>query len=63
MAARKDFEEERDKIVKGLEEAYRRLVLYKIQKKSPLVISQNGKIIEVPPNEISPTTLYKRALK
>lgn len=54
------FKEERDKIVKGLEESYRRLVEYKKQKKSPLIVSKNGEILEIDPNKILPTTLYKR---
>lgn len=54
------FKEERDKIVKGLEESYRRLVEYKKQKKSPLIVSRNGEILEIDPNKILPTTLYKR---
>jgi hypothetical protein len=63
MATGKDFEEERDKIVKGLEEVYRRLVLYKIEKKSPFVISRKGKVVEVDPNEMPRTIRYKRAIK
>ena len=50
----------RDKIFLGLEEAYRRLVEFKKQKNSPLVISRNGKVVEVDPHEVSPTITYKR---
>lgn len=60
METKNKFREERDKIVKGLEETYRRLVEYKKQKKSPMVVVRNGEIVEVDPNEILPTTLYKR---
>lgn len=56
------FKEERDKIVKGLEEAYRRLVVYKKQKNSPLIVSRNGKVLEIDPNEIQPTVTYRRKL-
>ena len=52
--------EERDKIVKGLEETYRKLVEYKKKMKSPLVILRNGKIEEVDPNDVLPTIFYKR---
>ncbi|MEX2231915.1 MAG: hypothetical protein WD824_07140 [Cyclobacteriaceae bacterium] len=62
MDRSKYFKEERDKIVKGLEEAYRKLVEFKRQKNSPMVISRNGEIIEVNPNEILPTTVYKRKI-
>lgn len=46
------------KILRGLELAYEKMVKFKKQKKSPLVVSRNGKIIKIPPNEIPPTTLY-----
>lgn len=60
MGTKEHFKEERDKIVKGLEETYRRLVEYKKQKKSPMIVVRNGKIVAVDPNEIEPTTVYKR---
>lgn len=62
MEKSKYFKEERDKIIKGLEEAYRKLVEFKKQKNSPMVVSKNGEILEINPNEILPTTLYKRKL-
>ena len=62
MESNNKFKEERDKIVKGLEEAYRRLVEYKKQKNSPLVVSRNGEVLEIDPNEIQPTVTYKRKL-
>ena len=60
MATKEQLKEERDKIVKGLEETYRRLVEYKKQKNSPMVVLRNGEIVEVDPNEVPPTTVYKR---
>jgi len=60
MVNRKEHKEERDKIVKGLEETYRRLVEFKKQKNSPLVVSRNGEVVEIQPNDIPPTTIYKR---
>ena len=60
IATKEQLKEERDKIVKGLEETYRRLIEYKKQKKSPMVVIKNGKIVEIDPNEMQPTTLYKR---
>lgn len=62
MESNNKFKEERDKIVKGLEEAYIRLVEYKKQKNSPLVVSRNGEVLEIDPNEIQPTVTYKRKL-
>jgi hypothetical protein len=46
------FKEEREKITKGLEEVYRRLIEFKKQKNSPLVISRDGEVLEIDPNEI-----------
>lgn len=60
MVTKEQLKEERDRIVKGLEETYRRLVEYKKQKKSPIIMVRNGKIVAVDPNEVLPTTLYKR---
>lgn len=62
MGTKEQLKEERDKIVKGLEETYRKLIEYKKQKKSPMIVVRNGKIVAVDPNEILPTTLYKRNL-
>jgi hypothetical protein len=60
MGTKEQLKEERDKIVKGLEETYRRLVLFKKEKNSPMIVLREGKITEVDPNDILPTTLYKR---
>ena len=60
METKDKLKEERDKIVKGLEETYRRLVEYKKQKNSPMIVVRNGKIEAVDPNEVPPTTLYER---
>lgn len=60
MGTKEQLKEERDKIVKGLEETYKKLVSQKKQKKSPMIVVRNGKIEAVDPDEISPTTLYKR---
>jgi len=60
MGTKEQLKEERDRIVKGLEETYRKLIDYKKQKNSPMIVLRNGKIEAVDPNEILPTTLYKR---
>ncbi len=49
---------ENQKILKGLEMAYEKMVKFKRYKNSPLVVSENGKIIEIPPDEIPLTTTY-----
>lgn len=61
METKEELKEERDKIVKGLEETYRKLVLFKKEKNSPMIILVDGKITEVDPNDIAPTTVYKRS--
>lgn len=39
----------RDKIVKGLEKVYERLIEFKKEKNSELVIMQEGKIVKIKP--------------
>lgn len=60
METKEQLKEERDKIVKGLEETYRKLVLFKKEKNSPMIVMREGKITAVDPNDMLPTTLYKR---
>ena len=60
METKEQLKKERDKIVKGLEETYRRLVIFKKQKNSPIVVIKNGEITEIDPHKVLPTTLYKR---
>jgi hypothetical protein len=52
--------ENRDKILKGLEEAYRKLIEFKKYKKTPMVIGKDGKVIEIPYEKIKTTanTVY-----
>lgn len=61
MGTKDQLKEERDRIVKGLEETYRKLVEFKKSKKSPMIVVRNGKIVEVDANEVLPTTSYKRS--
>lgn len=60
MGTKEQLKEERDRIVKGLEETYRRLVEYKKKMNSPMIVIRNGQIVSVDPNEIQPTTSYER---
>ncbi len=46
------------KILRGLELAYERMVEFKKYKKTPLVVWQDGKIVEIPYDQIPPTTKY-----
>lgn len=59
MDQKGSLQELRNKIIYGLEEAYRKMVIYKKQKNSPLIVSRNGKVVEIPPDDIPPTTSYK----
>lgn len=52
---------ERDLIVKGLEKAYIKMLEFKKQKNSPLIISRNGQVEAVNPNEMPPHVHYKRS--
>ncbi len=61
MGIKEQLKELEDKISKGLEEAYRKMVEFKKQKKSPLIVSRNGVIIEIKSEEILPTTKAKNS--
>lgn len=61
MGIKEQLKELEDKISKGLEEAYRKMVEFKKQKNSPLIISRNGEIVEIKAEEISPTTKAKKS--
>lgn len=58
MDKKEELLEDSKKLVLGLERAYQKLVEFKRYKKSPLIVSRNGKVIEIPPEEIPPTTTY-----
>jgi len=62
LGKNKDFKIERDKIIKGLEEAYRKMIIFKKEKNSKVVVSENGKILEIDPNDMPPTIHYSREL-
>jgi len=40
-----------EKIIEGLEKAYKKLIEFKKYKKTPLIVLRNGKIIELSPEE------------
>ena len=42
--------EDKEKITKGLEITYQKLIEFKKYKKTPMIILKNGKIIEIPYN-------------
>ncbi len=59
MDKSKKLKEQREKIVKGLELTYKKLIEFKKNKNSPLIISKNGEVIELDPEKAQPTTIYK----
>lgn len=60
MGTKKQLKEERDKIVKGLEETYRRLLEVKKRNKSVMIIMKDGKVIAADLEDLMPTVQYKR---
>ena len=60
MGSKDSIQDLEEKVIKGLEEAYRRMAEYKKQKNSPLIVSKDGKVVEIKPEDIPPTTTYKR---
>lgn len=53
------FEKTSKEILRGLEIAYEKMVKMKKQKGTPLVVSENGKVKLIPPDEIPLTTKYQ----
>jgi sulfur carrier protein ThiS len=43
-----------DKIIEGLERAYKKLIEFKKYKKTPIIVSKDGKIVEINPDKINP---------
>ena len=53
----KDQVTELDKQVsEGLKRAYRKMVEFKKRKNTPLFVSQDGKVVHIPADQIPPTT-------
>ncbi len=50
-----------DKLIIGLEEAYKKMVEYKKYKKTPIIVSENGRIIKIDPQTVDLSqNVYKR---
>lgn len=43
---------DRDKIIQGLEKTYEKLIEFKKDKNSPLIVSKDNKVVEVDPKSI-----------
>jgi hypothetical protein len=46
--------------VLGLEEAYKKLVAFKKEKKSPFIVMKDGEIVAVDAKDMPPSVRYKR---
>ena len=57
---KKDIQKENELIRIGLEKAYEKLVKFKKEKNSPLVVFENGKIVHIAPDQIPPKTSYSK---
>ena len=60
METNEELSELKEQVSRGLKEAYRKMVEFKKKNNSPLIVSQDGKVISIPPEEIPPTTREKK---
>lgn len=58
MDNKNQMDEQTQKILRGLEKSYQKLVEFKRYKNSPLIVAKDGVIMEIQPGEILPTTTY-----
>jgi hypothetical protein len=50
-----------DKIIEGLEKAYKKLIEFKKYKKTPIIVSKDGKVVEINPDQITTqNNVYKK---
>lgn len=61
MSIKEQLEDLEDKITQGLEESYKKMVIFKKQRNSPLIVSRKGKIVEIEAENIVPTTTAKKS--
>jgi hypothetical protein len=59
MKKSRSLKDESELILKGFEEVYRKLIIYKRKINSPLIIERDGKIIALDPFEAPDTISYK----
>ncbi len=60
MGNKEELQELEDQVAKGLEEAYRKMILFKKSVNSLVVIEKNGKVVKVKPEDMAPTIKYKK---
>ncbi|MGB3588740.1 MAG: hypothetical protein WBA23_19495 [Tunicatimonas sp.] len=57
---KEELQKRNDAILRGLEEAYRKMIIFKRQKNSPVVVSVNGEVKKINPYDVPDTTTYHR---
>jgi len=55
----KQFAEFQQKLLKGLEKAYAKMIKEKRAKNSPLVVWKDGKVVKLDPHKAPSTTTYR----
>lgn len=61
MGNKKQLQDLEDKIIRGLEESYKKMAAFKKQTNSPLIVSREGKVVEIEAKNIPPTTRAKKS--
>ena len=59
MKVEEELRDLENQVSLGLKEAYRKMAEFKKRNNSPLIVSKNGKVIAIPPEQILPTTNAK----
>ena len=62
MKAEEELRDLENQVSLGLKEAYRKMAEFKKRNNSPLIVSKNGKVIAIPPEQILPTTNSRIAI-
>ncbi|MDH5381822.1 MAG: hypothetical protein OEW75_13270 [Cyclobacteriaceae bacterium] len=47
MEVRKELQDLEDKVIKGLEKSHKAMLQFKKQMNSPLIVSKEGKVVEI----------------
>ena len=55
MGIKEQLKELESQVALGLEKAYQRMVEFKKRKNSPLIVSKDGKVVEIAPENIRST--------
>ena len=59
MESKERFSELEQQLEIGVKKSYEKLVAFKKMHNSPLIVSENGKVVAIPPDEIPPTREVK----